>query len=71
MGKQKKRIKRPHVKWNDVRLYIGDPGVDADFYRLLTKHPNMSRDRVAFNALKKHYSTTAIARFRWLGVPLL
>lgn len=70
MEKQVKRVKRPHVKWNDVRLEIGDQAVDADFYRLLTKHPTMSRDRVAYNALKKHYSTTTLARIRWLGVSL-
>lgn len=65
-----RKVKRPHIHWNEVRIELGDPNVDLDFYRLLQKRPNMSKDRIAYNSLKKHYSTTALARYRWLGTPL-
>lgn len=71
MKKGKVRVKRPHINWNDVRIELGDFEVDKDFYLLLTKRPRMSKNRIAYNALKKHYSTTALNRFRWLGVPLV
>lgn len=64
------KVKRKRVIWNDVRLYMCDPDVDADYWMLKTKHPKMSDNRCSWNALKKHYSTTALARYRFLGVPL-
>lgn len=64
------KVKRKHIQWNEVRLELGDPAVDASYYLLKTKRPNMSDNRCAWNALKKHYSTTALTRYRFLGVPL-
>lgn len=70
MEKRVKRVKRPRVHWNEVRLQLEDSRVDLVFFRLLQKHPKMSKDRIAWNALKHYYSTTTLARYRWLGVPL-
>ena len=70
MRKTSKKVKRPHINWNDVRIDLEDQRVDAVFYRLMTKHPKMSKNRLSWNALKHYYSTTALSRFRWLGEPL-
>lgn len=61
------KVKRKHIHWNLVRLELEDLTVDEDFFLLLSKHPTMSKDRVAWNALKKHYSTTALQRYRISG----
>lgn len=68
--KTSKSVKRPHVQWYEVYSDIGNPELAADFYRLLQKHPRMSLNRVAYNVLKKHYSTTSLDRCRWLGESL-
>lgn len=70
MGKVASKVKRPHIQWYEVYSDIGNPDLTADFYRLLSKHPRMSLNRVAYNVLKKHYSTTALDRVRWLGESL-
>lgn len=61
------KVKRKHIHWNLVRLEIEDLRVDEAFFGLLAKHPKMSKDRVAWNALKRYYSTTALQRYRISG----
>ena len=53
------KVKRKHVLWNEVRIELGDQRVDEAYFSLLSKHPKMSKDRLAYNALKRYYSTTA------------
>lgn len=64
------KVKRPSIQWNDVRLDLCNPKLDEVYFKLKTKHPKMSDNRCAYNALKHYYSTTDLARYRWLGVPL-
>ena len=68
--KSQKLVKRPRIDWYEVLSDIGDMRQSEDFYRLLSKHPKMSFNRIAYNVLRKYYSTTALARKRWLGEDL-
>lgn len=61
------KVKRRHVDWNQLRLDLADPEIDADFYVMLQKHIDMSKNRIAYNVLKKHYSTTSLLRYRLTG----
>lgn len=67
MKEMKNKVVRKHVDWYQAYLDIGDPELDKDFYMLLQKHPKMSMNRIAYNVLKKHYSTTSMVRYRWTG----
>ena len=61
------KVKRRRVDWNQLRLDLADPDIDADFYKLLQKHTIRSMNRISYNVLKKHYSTTALLRYRFTG----
>lgn len=72
MSKEKvKKVKRPRVDWFQKILTIEDKdrrnAVWHDYYRLMAKHPTMSRNRIAYNALKSHYSHRSLDCARWLG----
>lgn len=67
----RKKVKRPHVDWHEVLLETGNFEAFGFYYRLLTKHKNISLNRAAYNALKRCYSTTALNRYRWLGDSLV
>ena len=64
------KVKRPHVLWYEVLRNKEDLLLERDFWLLKTKHPKMSNNRIAWNVLKKHYSTTALNRVRYLGESL-
>lgn len=67
MGKLKDKViklKRKHVEWYQVYLDICSLPMQEHFYRLLQKHPKMSKNRIAYNVLKSHYSTTALEDIR-------
>ena len=57
---------RRHYKvvWYDVYCEIRSLEMDQHFYLLAQKHPGMSFNRVAYNTIKKFYSTTAINELR-------
>lgn len=61
------KVKRKHVDWNKARLDLADPKIDADFFLFLQQHPGMSKNRCAYNVLKRYYSTTAMLRYRLEG----
>lgn len=71
MAKVQKKVKRPRIDWYQVMRDIGDPRMDADFYLLWKRMHFGSKSRVAYNVLKRYYSTTSLENFRWLGTPLL
>lgn len=62
------KVKRKRVDWYQLRLDLADPEIDADFYKFIKAHPRMSWNRACYNVLKKHYSTTALLRYRFTGV---
>lgn len=61
------KVKRKRVDWYQVYLDLNDPDMSVQFYLLLQKHPKMSFNRVAYNVLKRYYSTTAMTRYRYTG----
>lgn len=61
------KVKRKTVDWYSVYCELCDPDIDRDFYLFVQDHPKMSLNRCAYNVLKKHYSTTAMTRFRFTG----
>lgn len=65
-----KKVKRPRIQWYEVYSDLGNPELAAEFYRLLARNPKMSLNRIAYNVLKKHYSTTSLDRVRWCGESL-
>lgn len=64
------KVKRPSVKWHDLLMDLEDWFIESRFLIFLSKHPGMSKNRCAYNVLKRYYSTTSLNRVRWLGVPL-
>lgn len=67
MKKSQFKCKRRFVDWYQLLLDIGDFEQSQDFWALKQKHPSMSNNRVAYNVLKRYYSTTAIAYVRLNG----
>lgn len=67
----RKKVKRPRVDWHEVLLETENFEAFGFYYRLLTKNKRISLNRAAYNALKRCYSTIALDRTRWLGVPLI
>lgn len=65
-----KKVKRPRVNWYEVLRASFNDEANQTFYLLLARHPQMSFNRLAYNALKVHYSTTKLERVRWLGESL-
>lgn len=69
--KMKDKVKRKRVNWYNFMCSIKDDvkrdEVRADFYLLMKKHPTMSWNRLAYNALKHHYSTTALKEIMYEG----
>lgn len=57
--------KRKKVNWRDVMLDINRPDIEADFLLMLQNHPKMSVNRIAWNVLKRYYSTTTILLMRF------
>lgn len=64
------KCKRPRVHWVQVIKSIGDPYLLQYYFNYLEQHRRMSCNRCAWNVLKLHYSTTALANFRYSQVPL-
>lgn len=65
-----KKVKRPRMDWYRLLMESFDDAAKRDFYILMAKHPKMSFNRLAYNALKRHYSTTTLESCRWLGKSL-
>lgn len=67
----KTKVKRPRVDWFQKIILIVDKErrnqVWHDYYRLMAKHPKMSQNRLAYNALRNHYSHRSLDTARWLG----
>lgn len=61
------KVKRRRVDWKKAMDHLGDTRVSARFWALRTKHPSMSVNRCAYNALRNYYSTTAMLRYRYTG----
>lgn len=53
-----KVYKRMQVKWYEMILSEGDESLKVMFYDYFDSHPYMSKNRCAYNVLKKYYSTT-------------
>lgn len=66
-----RKVKRPAVNWFELLKFSGDLRFSYDFWTLKAKRPNMSDNRIAYNVLKKYYSTTSLNRVRWFGSSLL
>lgn len=64
------KVKRPRVNWFQLMHDCYYPGFSYWYIRLKAKHPKMSDNRIAYNVLKRYYSTTSLDRVRWLGVNL-
>lgn len=63
----KNKVKRKHVDWYDLMIEDNRPEVLAVFYSILQCGKIKSFNRIAYNALKSYYSTTAMIRARWTG----
>lgn len=64
------KVKRPHVNWYQILFDLDDPDIKSRFMIFLCDHKTMSRNRIAYNVLKRYYSANSLNRVRWLGVPL-
>lgn len=62
----KKQVKRPRVNWYEVLCDLGDLEIEGQFWLFKTDHKNWSNNRIAYNVLKKNYSTTALRKYRFL-----
>ena len=61
------KVKRKQVDWYGALYLFGNEATFERFYLLMSKHPKWSKNRLAYNALKTYYSTTAMVRFRLTG----
>lgn len=59
------KVRRKHVHWYDVLFEIGDLKMCADFWLFKQSHQKWSNDRIAWNILKRYYSTTTLAQMRY------
>lgn len=66
-----RRVRRPSCNWFQMMNDQEDARFSVWYWKLKSKHPKMSDNRIAFNVLKRYYSTTSLNRVRWLGVSLL
>lgn len=64
------KVKRPHVNWYQILFDLEDPDIKSRYMLFLCRHKTMSPNRIAYNVLKRYYSTTSLNRVRWLGVLL-
>lgn len=72
-----KKCKRPNVDWYLILKNLQDPFLDGEFWAYQSSHKVISKktgavklgskNRAAYNVLKRHYSTTAFVNVRWLG----
>lgn len=65
-----KKVKRPRANWFDLLQRVNNPDAWKSYYLLMKKHPDMSSNRLAYNALKHHYSSRYLDYFRWMGEPM-
>ena len=59
------KVRRKHVQWRDLMLDLNNPEMEADYWKFKQDHKKMSANRVAYNILKRYYSTTTIAGMRY------
>ena len=59
------KVKRRHCDWYSKLLEIGDLKMSEDFWLMKSKHPLMSNNRIAYNVLKRYYSTTTLTAMRY------
>ena len=65
-----RKVKRPICNWYHMLRDLEDSVLNSRFLIFLSDHKGMSYNRIAYNVLKKYYSTTSLNRVRWLGVSL-
>lgn len=65
------KVKRKKVNWYHAIQVIDDKELRGSvwqaYYALMARHPEMSANRRAYNALKRHFSTTALSYYRFKG----
>lgn len=66
-----KKVKRKKVNWVHAIKCIEDKELRGSvwqaYYSLMARHPDMSANRLAYNALKRHFSTIALSHYRFKG----
>lgn len=61
------KFKRRSVDWYQLLSDIGDLSMSEEFWLKKSRFPNRSNNRIAYNVLKTHYSTTTLAYVRLHG----
>ena len=61
------KVKRKYANWYEAMKAHPSTFVEERFYLLMSRHPKWSKNRLAYNALKTYYSTTAMLRYRLTG----
>lgn len=65
------KVKRKRVNWFRAIQCIEDKELRYEvwmsYYRLMTRHPDMSSNRIAYCSLRRHFSTTALSYYRFKG----
>ena len=62
-----KLVKRGFQFYVPLLHNLCDERIEADYWRAVKDNPKMSRNRIAYNVLKRYYSTTAINHLILLG----
>lgn len=68
MRKMKDKVKRKQVDWYQALFNLEDLKISEDYWLFKSSHPDMSKNRCAYNILKRYYSTTAMISYRKFGV---
>lgn len=67
MKEMKNKVKRRKVDWREFLRDQGNLEMEGQFWLMVQKHPRMSKNRIAYNVLRRYYSTTSLLRVRFLG----